>query len=283
MRLIQSLSEVASEFDGFLVDIWGVLHDGHTAYADAPAALQELRAAGKGVVLISNAPRPISEVPPVLRRLGIADHLYDGIMTSGQVVWQNLALRHDPWYRDLGERIYLLGPMKDSQMVVGIQGHSVESIDDAEVILATGVDFDEVAEDYRHILVTAAGRNLPMICANPDRIVIHNGQRLECAGMLAEIYESLGGSVRYHGKPYPEIYDAASGLLAPSQRHRIAAIGDSLSTDIRGANQAGIPAIFITSGIHADEFTEPLMIERLLNHPSLESLKIDYAMPRLKW
>ena len=257
MRRIDSLDEVAGDFDGFLIDIWGVLHDGHQAYPSAPEALCRLRAAGKGVVLISNAPRPVSEVPPVLRRLGIADDLYDGIMTSGQVVWLNLARRTDPWYRQIGEAIYLLGPMKDSKMVEGIIGRSVSSLAEAEVILATGVDYHETAEDYRAVLRDAAARGLPMICANPDRIVIHKGQRLECAGMLAAIYESLGGVVRYHGKPYAEIYEEARALLPVAGRQRVAAIGDSFATDIRGANNAGLTAIFVAGGIHAEEFRCP--------------------------
>ncbi|MCX8501308.1 MAG: TIGR01459 family HAD-type hydrolase, partial [Alphaproteobacteria bacterium] len=283
VRLIESLNEVADDFDGFLIDIWGVLHDGHQAYPAAPTALRNLRDSGKGVVLISNAPRPVSEVPPVLRRLGIGDDLYDGIMTSGQVVWQNLARRDDPWYRQIGEAIYLLGPMKDSKMVEGIIGRSVLSLAEAEVILATGVDYHECAEDYRAILVDAAARGLPMICANPDRIVIHKGQRLECAGMLAAIYESLGGVVRYHGKPYAEIYDLARGLLPAATRQRVAAIGDSFTTDMRGANNAGLTAIFVAGGIHAEYLASPLDLAQLKQTAARESVTIDLVMEQLSW
>ena len=289
VKPLVGISEIINDFDSFLIDIWGVLHDGHRAYDGAIETLKALRQAGKSIVLISNAPRPASEVPLVLRRLGILDELYDGIMTSGQLVWQNLHDRRDPWYRQLGEKIFLLGPMKDSKMVENIIGQAVTTIAEAEVILATGVDFHEVANDYRSLLAEAAARQLPMICANPDLIVIHNGQRLECAGMLAKLYSELGGEVRYQGKPFKEIYTAALGLMAKKTRPagRVLAIGDSIDTDMRGANNASLPCLFIAGGIHGAELLEAAPASRKINLELLNKLQqqknanIDFVLERL--
>jgi len=85
--------------------------------------------------------------------------------------------------------------------------------------------------------------------------VIHNGRPALCAGALAEHYERIGGRVRWHGKPYPSVYDSCLALLGIAERRRILAIGDSLRTDIAGAAAAGIDALLIAGGVHASEFT----------------------------
>ena len=94
-----------------------------------------------------------------------------------------------------------------------------------------------------------------MVCANPDLVVIHDGKPALCAGALAEQYAAIGGRVRWHGKPYPSVYDSCLGLLGIADRRRILAIGDSLRTDIAGAEGAGIDSLLIAGGVHAAEFS----------------------------
>ena len=209
MNYFSGISEICAQYDAFLIDIWGVLHDGRTAYPGAIEAIRNLHQAGKAVILLSNAPRPAFEVYPVLKQLGFVPKFIDAVQTSGQEVWENLRDRSDPWYRNLGHNIYLLGPMKDSAMVVDIQGVKVDLIEEADVILATGLEAQETIADYEDLLKSARDSNLPMICANPDIIVIHDGVEQYCAGALAARYQELGGDVRYHGKPYLSIYHSA--------------------------------------------------------------------------
>ncbi|MCX8507005.1 MAG: TIGR01459 family HAD-type hydrolase [Alphaproteobacteria bacterium] len=226
MNYFAGIRDIYTQYDAFLIDIWGVLHDGRTAYPGAIDAIRNLHQAGKAVILLSNAPRPSFEVYPVLKQLGFVPEFIDAVQTSGQEVWENLRDRTDPWYQNLGQNIYLLGPMKDSAMVVDIQGVKVEHIEKADVVLATGLEPHETLADYEEVLHSAKRRNLPMICANPDIIVIHDGIEQLCAGALAARYQELGGEVRYHGKPHLSIYQSAfrqaqsaiikRGLLAPT-------------------------------------------------------------------
>jgi HAD superfamily hydrolase (TIGR01459 family) len=92
-----------------------------------------------------------------------------------------------------------------------------------------------------------------MVCANPDLVVIHAGRQEICAGALALRYEQLGGRVQYFGKPHPPIYRDCLVLLGISDRRRILAVGDSLRTDIAGANGAGIDGLLVLGGIHQEE------------------------------
>lgn len=252
-RMVDGLRDLAAGYDGFIVDIWGVLHDGVTPY---PAALECLaRLDGRKVLLLSNAPRRSDSVRGTLRRLGVADALYTDILTSGEACWREMAARRDPWFAALGRRAWHLGPARDRGTLEGTGIDRVDRVADADFVLNTGPDDErdtQGIEAFVPELDAALARGLPMLCANPDLEIVRGGVRILCAGALAAWYESRGGNVRWIGKPDPAIYAAAlSQLVLPAAR--VLAVGDSLRTDMAGARAAGIDALWITGGIHAAE------------------------------
>src|SRR5258708_23239322 len=116
----------------------------------------------------------------------------------------------------------------------------VATLAEAGFILNTGpAEWEDTIEDYAPVLDAARRRDLPMVCANPDLVVIHDGRPALCAGALAEHYQAIGGRVRWHGKPYPSGYDSCLGLLGINDPRRILATGDSLRTAIAGAQGRG--------------------------------------------
>src|SRR5262249_14851760 len=187
-----------------------------------------------------------------LSEIGFARELYQDLMTSGEETWLHLKRRNDPWYAALGERCYMIGPPRDLGMLTDVRARRVHDIDEADFILNTGADFGDTVEKFDPLLEDAIGRELKMICANPDLEVLMRGKREICAGALAVRYEALGGEVRYHGKPYPSVYTACFALLGNPPKRRVCAIGDSLRTDIAGALGFGIDSILVTGGIHAE-------------------------------
>lgn len=248
------LSEIAERYDAFVIDLWGVLHDGVRAFPEAVACLEQLQARDKRVLILSNAPRRAESVAARNAELGIAPELCDGVMSSGEAAWRHLARRDDPWHRALGRRCHHIGPARDRGMREGLDYDFVDDPAEADFILNTGtLDFGDSAARYDALLRAARTRRLPMVCANPDLEVIRGGRREICAGTVARAYEELGGEVRYHGKPHAAIYEDCLALIAAPPRHRIAAIGDSLRTDIAGAHAAGIDGIFITGGLQGEE------------------------------
>jgi HAD superfamily hydrolase (TIGR01459 family) len=254
IRLIDRLSELAPRYDGFILDLWGVIHDGAAPLPGAVECLAALRDRGKRVALLSNAPRRAADVVAQITRIGVPP-LYDHVMSSGEEAWRHLARRDDPFYARLGRRCLHIGSERDTGMRVGLPLEFVDDVAEAELILNTGpAGWDDRIEDYDPVLQAARARDLPMICANPDLVVLYRGRLALCAGALAQRYEELGGHVRWHGKPHPAIYDACLGLLGIADRARILAIGDSLSTDIAGAAAAGLDSLLIAGGVHAEEF-----------------------------
>ena len=256
LRLIAGMRTLAPDYDGFILDLWGVVHDGTAPFPGVLDCMGRLIEAGKRVVLLSNAPRRSDDVVRRIAKIGVPAGLYHGVMSSGEEAWQYLAGRDDPFYAALGRRALHIGSERDLEIREGLGLDFVETAAEADFVLNTGpAEWEATIADYAPVLSAARGRDLPMVCANPDLVVIHGGRPALCAGALAEEYERLGGRVRWHGKPYPSVYDSCLALLGIAERRRILAIGDSLRTDIAGAAAAGIDALLIAGGVHAGEFT----------------------------
>src|SRR3954447_10977226 len=256
LRLIDGMRELAPDYDGFILDLWGVVHDGIAPFPGVLDCMGRLTEAGKRIVLLSNAPRRADDVIRRIEKIGVPRHFYHAVMSSGEEAWRHLHDRDEPFYAALGRRCLHICSERDLEMREGLDLDWVESPEEADFILNTGpAEWEDTYEDYAPILIAARQRELPMVCANPDLVVLHGGREALCAGALAEQYEAIGGKVRWHGKPHRSVYDSVLGLLGTADRDRILAVGDSLRTDIAGAEGAGIPSLLIAgSGIHGAEF-----------------------------
>lgn len=228
-----------------LCDIWGCIHDGASLYPGAAERLCQWRREGRFVVLITNAPRPIETVAAQLGRLGLPREAWDAISSSGEAGIAAL--------RKLGEPVGFLGTAEDRR-IVEAKGVALAEGAAFRHLCATGLDERRPrADQYRLDLERWAGRGVVMHCLNPDRLVIHRGSPMVCAGALADIYQALGGEVVWYGKPHPAIYEHALGLAGNPPREAVLAIGDGLQTDVLGAALQGFDCVFVTGGIHAGE------------------------------
>ena len=253
--LIGGIAALAPRYDGFILDLWGVVHDGVAPLPGALECMASLKAAGKRIALLSNAPRRADDVVERITRIGVPAGLYDHVMSSGEEAWQRLYRRDDAFYGALGRRCLHIGSERDTGIREGLALEFVETAEEAEFILNTGpAGWQDRIEDYAPLLRRALAGALPMVCANPDLVVMHGNHLALCAGALAQWYEGAGGRVRWHGKPFGSVYDACLELLGIDDRSRVLAVGDSLRTDIAGAAGACLDSVLIAAGIHAEEF-----------------------------
>lgn len=278
------LSALAPAYDAILSDVWGVVHNGVAAHPEAVDALRRFRQGGKRVVLITNAPRTAAPIIEMLDLMGVPRDAYDEVVSSGDVTRAMIAP-----YR--GKVIHHIGPQSiDDSLYEGL-GVIRGSAEEAEAVVVTDLDTDDDTPDmYEGRIAVWLKRNLPLICANPDRVVEHGGRIIYCGGALADLYEAHGGRIRMAGKPYRPIYDEALKLAEavagrPLERTRILAVGDSVRTDAIGAANAGLDFLFVTGSIHADEldaFGSPdPAAARALVAPS--GARLVGFMPRLAW
>ncbi len=271
LHFAERLSDLVDGVEVILSDIWGVVHNGLESFPEACEALHTYRQRGGTVVLITNAPRPADSVQRQLRKLGVADETYDAIVSSGDLT-RNFVADHP------GKKIFWIGPERDSSIHRGLDA-VMAPLEQADYIICTGLFDDETesAEDYRAMMLQAREHKLPLICANPD-IVVERGDRLiYCAGAIAELYRELGGEAIFYGKPHRPIYERAMALATerrgrPTSLDRVLAIGDSVRTDLTGALGFGIDCLFLTRGIHSEEFEgidqlDPASVKELFGHP----------------
>jgi HAD superfamily hydrolase (TIGR01459 family) len=271
LHFVERLRDLAGGTEVVLSDIWGVVHNGLEAFPEACEALHTYRQRGGTVILITNAPRPADSVQRQLRKLGVADDTYDAIVSSGDLT-RHFVADHP------GKKMFWLGPERDSSIHRGLNA-VLAPLEQADYIVCTGLFDDETesAEDYRGMMLQARERKLTLVCANPD-IVVERGDRLiYCAGAIAELYRELGGEVIFYGKPHRPIYERAMALAAeqrghPAELRHVLAIGDSVRTDLAGAHGFGIDCLFVTRGIHSEEFEgidqlDPASVKELFGHP----------------
>lgn len=275
-------------YDGVILDLWGVVHDGRTPYPDAVPTLERLMATGKKVVMLSNAPRRATAVINGMTDIGIARTLYHDVLSSGELAWRALKRRDDDWLQGLGHRCLHIGPDRDHGLMDELELERIAAPESGAFILNTGPWRDEeTLADFEDVLSAAAAKGMAMICANPDMEVIRGGVRIICAGTLAQHYGELGGDVRAFGKPHPATYDACLELMGLKAEARMLAIGDSFATDIAGANAAGLDVVLVTSGIHGEElglaYGEAPDGTRLAAVAAARGVRLTAAVPVLRW
>jgi len=251
------LSAVAEDYDILLCDVWGVIHNGRESWPTACEALTKFNEKGGHVVLISNSPRPSSDVVAQLDALGVPRSAWKAFVTSGDATRAELARRAPG-------PAWIIGPDRDFVLYEGLNLDSAHGAEDAAFISVTGPynDATETPEDYRERLTPAVARDLELICANPDRIVQKGDSIIYCGGAIADLYESMGGRVVMAGKPFGPIYELAlreaQTLMGRSvDRSRVLCIGDGVVTDVLGAAEQALDCLFIAQGIHGDAAKGP--------------------------
>jgi HAD superfamily hydrolase (TIGR01459 family) len=268
LKKLEHLSEIYNSYDTFVIDLWGVIHDGIKLNLKAVEVIENLSKQSKKIVFLSNAPRPSIKVMEFLKNLKMDEKFLKNIVTSGEAAMK--AINENRF----GKLFYHLGPSRDDSIFSKVKNNKTD-LENSHFILCTGL-FNEHEEDlnyYRDLLKNSVSKKL--ICTNPD-LTVHRGKKEEyCAGTIAKIFEGLGGTAIYFGKPYKEIYN-----ICFNNDEKVLAIGDNLRTDIKGANNLNIDSIFISNGVHRSEFKDNNELENLLKKYKVGA---DYYQPELTW
>ena len=276
MRELKNLSAIIDRYDGFIFDLWGVVHDGTHLYPGVHEALARVRSAGKHIGMLSNAPRRAGKVESALNELGIESSLYDFVMSSGEAGFQWMASEQNT----LGRRYYYIGPDKDLDVTEGLNFMRANALSDTDFLLNVGFGSEaQTSDDWTALLSDARSRGLVMVCLNPDMEVVKiTGERFPCAGVLGRAYEAMGGQVIWFGKPYPAVYEVCYKRFMQLDKSRLLAIGDSIDTDIAGAAAFGFDSLLITGGILKDK--SPAQIDALC---AAQGMAATYIMRALAW
>ena len=232
---IKGLRQIVSQFDGMLIDQFGVIHDGQKLYPGTLRVLSELHEAGVPVAVMTNSGKRAAANRQRLENMGVPRQHFVDAVSSGEVAYQTLNVT----------RAYLIGKDDEDYGLDGIT--LVTNPRDAEIILIMGSNAPQTSlDDYRKLF---SGLALPAICCNPDKLMLTPQGLLPAPGAIAALYEEMGGQVTWVGKPYPGIYRHAAELIGNPAR--ILCIGDSAEHDVAGGRNAGYSTLLVMTGVSA--------------------------------
>lgn len=251
VKILSGLAEIMDDYDHFILDIWGVIHNGIEPFPHVIDTLKTLKREGKHIALLSNTPSVGTTIAEDLTYMDITHEMYDHIVTAGDSARADISARQ-------GQKCWCAGQLHEESLVRGLDIPYVERPEEADYMINAIYGNNETANNRNiDLMRIASERGLDMICPNPDKVVQVGDNLKLCPGTFAEIYESeMGGTVRYHGKPHAPVYERAHEKLGHPDKSKILAIGDSLHTDIQGANNFGIDSVFNLVGIHAEELAQ---------------------------
>ena len=285
---VNGLGELDTAYDAYIVDLWGCFHNGIEAYPAALDWMARVRGHGARVIFLSNAPRRSSAVAKQLLRMGVEEDRYDAIMTAGEASRLEIEEAKDPWYAGLGRRFFHIGTEPDARLLDGLGFERVDEAADADFVLCCGIRKPgETLADFEPMLAEFIDLGLPLVCTNPDKSVLRGDVREICAGAIADRYVELGGDMREEGKPYPGVYRHCLELLDDRPDARVLCIGDGLKTDVLGAHDAGLDALWVTGGLPAHDWgLEPddMPDQSLIDDACCEAgVRPVGAVPLLRW
>ena len=262
------IKSIIDSYDLLFIDLWGVVHNGIKLYDHSIEVLDNLTAAKKDFVLLTNAPRPNENVVNFLKKMGLKKY-FENVFTSGEAAHKYLV-------SELGkQKFFHIGSSKDFDLFKNFEKNKVLNIEDADYLLCTGL-FDDYENDlnyYKNLFSNHISKK--MICTNPDLIVDRGEKREYCAGSVARSFEEIKGKVIYFGKPHPPVYNLSTNVI----NKKVLCIGDNLNTDIKGANIQNFDSLLITSGIHKKEILEIELNQVLKKY----EVNVDYTQKILKW
>jgi HAD superfamily hydrolase (TIGR01459 family) len=260
IKRINGLREIAGQFDLYLVDQYGVLHDGVAAYPGAIDALARLGSDGRKVVVLTNSGKDASDNRARLASLGFASPTLHAVVSSGEVGLQLVRSGALGPNFAIGADACVIGRHRDHYAFSSDDFRLVSRPQDAAFLVFAGSDAPRSSLDsYRSMLARAAQARVPAICVNPDITMIRDGQLVPAPGAIARIYRDLGGSVEYVGKPHRAIFRHALTVAETGAAARVMMIGDSPEHDVSGARATGLSTLLVRTGIH-QSLSEPELL-----------------------
>ena len=269
MKKLDHLKDIIHNYDYFIIDLWGVVHNGIQPYQGALKTIEELHNNKKKYCFLSNAPRPVNDVRKFLiEKMKIKETFLKNILTSGEAAINSIK------NFTYGKFFFHLGPNRDKKIYQGLETYKTD-LKKCDYILCTGLYDHEMEKLSFYEKLLENSLNKKMICTNPDLIVDKGDTQEYCAGSIAKIFEGIGGEVVYFGKPHKEVYK-----MCFNSNEKVLAVGDNLRTDIKGANNLNIDSLFIYNGVHKNEFKVERELTELL---AQYGVKTNFFQKELKW
>lgn len=291
-KFCQGISDISDSYAAFLIDQWGVIHNGEKVYDGVVDCLKELQGRNKYVIILSNSGKRSEVNQEKLKKMGIGPSLYSEVITSGELAWRGMKEQSEGFFAGLGEKCFLMSRGGDRSVVEGLDIEVVDDMEEADFLLISGSDAPEknMVDYYEPLLKIAIRRRLKALCANPDSRGLIGNNYVMGPGMIARRYQDFGGVVHYIGKPHKPVYQHCIRVLQDKEIYpgQTVMVGDTMAHDILGAASMNIDTCLVKNGLHYGAFRNchsPGDVDRALNTLVLQynNVRPTYLVDRLKW
>jgi HAD superfamily hydrolase (TIGR01459 family) len=291
-KFCQGISDISDSYTGFIIDTWGVIHDGEKVSESAVECLKELKSRQKFVLLMSNTELNAVEAAAALKKLGVPDGLYNNILTSGELLKHGIQnQQNDPVFSGLGKIAYVIGGDRIRNFLKNTQVEITDDINLATFMIISGWDaLKSDVSTFEDVLRVAVRKRLKVLCVNPDGRTLQEVTYATGPALIAKRLQELGGVVQMMGKPYKPIYHHAIKILHDNNIYpgQTVMVGDSMGHDIIGGALVNMDTCLIRNGLHSPLFKtadSPASVNKILNNliGQFNSIRPTYLVDRLKW
>ena len=276
-KFCAGLSDISDSYMGFIIDDWGVLHDGEDAFDNTVSCLKELKERKKHIIILTNDRKRKAEKKAQLKKMGIGPSLYHDIVTPSTILQEGFEEKENAPFDKLGNRAYVITRQNDVSILDDTDIEIVEDIEQADFVLLLGMDYPmKMLESYDSDIRRAVQRRLKAVCANQDSKGLIGTNFLVGPSLLARRYEDAGGIVYNMGKPHNYVFKYCINLLKDKDifpAHTVM-LGDTMAHDVLGANSVGIDTCLFKSGLHAANFMGCTSLKEVDN--TLKNLIVQY-------
>ena len=262
-RIITGISDVADEYDAFVFDQFGVLHDGTSLYQNVLAVLEGLHEKKKKILVLSNSGRSGQVNLDRILSFGIHKSWINGVITSGDVAKSRVLGTF--WQKKAAKCYLLASPNEDpSELLKAVPGlHLVDRVSECDFVYLSGMATGLAATWERELLPELLFAGVPLVCSNPDMMAPSKDGLIVSTGTIAKAYQEAGGDVTFVGKPHGLVYEVLQEELQILGCDRALCIGDSYHHDVMGAHQADLDSLLVLTGIHGQLFAGDDIAETL--------------------
>ncbi|WP_326646435.1 TIGR01459 family HAD-type hydrolase [Streptomyces anthocyanicus] len=246
---LAGFADLIDHYDAFVLDQWGVLHEGNRLFDGVLPLLAEMARRDKEVMILTNSSKSsIRNVRRLETRFGLDRSHYQALISSADLVHDWVVGTYPIGNLRTPSTVFVYADEGDEQLLDGTGVRVVDDVAQADAVLMLSLPVTDTPDQHRHWMTEAARARLPLVCPSNDLHTVRpSGVYGGMAGVIGG-YTALGGLCHNLGKPSPHVFAVCARQMATADPRRILMVGDQIASDVVGAQSHGWDTALVKTG-----------------------------------